>query len=55
MAQKAQLIKYTIQNIFAQDGTQSALHNQLLSFQDVLLHDLTSDQFADMYAQTIAY
>lgn len=55
MAQKAQLIKYAIQNIFAQDGTESALYNQLLSFQDVLVHDLTPDQFADMYAQTIAY
>jgi predicted helicase len=55
MAQKAQLIKYAIQNIFAQDGTDSLLYNQLLSFQDLLVHDLTPDQFADMYAQTIAY
>jgi predicted helicase len=55
MAQKAQLIKYAIQNIFAQDGTASNLYTQLLSFQDVLVHDLTPDQFADMYAQTIAY
>ncbi len=56
MAQKAQLIKYAIQTIFTHDeGKSSGLYNQLLSFQDVLVHDLTPDQFADMYAQTIAY
>lgn len=55
MAQKAQLIKYAIQTIFADESEQSALHHQYITFKEYLIHDLTTDQFADMYAQTIAY
>jgi hypothetical protein len=55
MAQKAQLIKYAIENIFAEEGQNASLYNQFLSFKDLLVHDLTEGQFADMYAQTIAY
>ena len=36
------------------DG-ESALRDQLRGFREVLLHDLTGEEFADMYAQTIAY
>ncbi|MEW5883842.1 MAG: N-6 DNA methylase [Armatimonadota bacterium] len=35
-----------------EDGT---LHTQLDAFRKVLIHDLAPDEFADMYAQTIAY
>ncbi len=55
MAQKAQLIKYAIQTIFANEETESNLTHQYTTFKDYLVHDLTTDQFADMYAQTIAY
>lgn len=55
MAQKAQLIKYAIETIFAEDNEKSWLYTQYLSFKDLLVHDLTPWQFADMYAQTIAY
>ena len=55
MAQKAQLIKYAIQHIFQEDGDQAWLYSQYLTFKDMLISDLTEDQFADMYAQTIAY
>jgi len=55
MAQKAQLIKYAIQTIFDQEESQSNLKDQYTTFKNYLVHDLTPDQFADMYAQTIAY
>ena len=31
------------------------LHQQLAAFRQVLVHDLSADDFADMYAQTICY
>ncbi|MBI3653275.1 MAG: N-6 DNA methylase [Acidobacteria bacterium] len=37
------------------DEKADPLHDQLKGFQEVLLHDLTEEQFADMYAQTICY
>jgi len=55
MAQKAQLIKYAIQTIFTSETQESALYHQYTTFKEYLIHDLTTDQFADMYAQTIAY
>jgi hypothetical protein len=55
MAQKAQLIKYAIQTIFENDETETTLHTQYTTFKEYLVHDLTVDAFADMYAQTIAY
>lgn len=55
MAQKAQLIKYAIENIFADENERWALYSQYTTFKELLVHDLTEGQFADMYAQTIAY
>jgi hypothetical protein len=54
MAQKAQLIKYAIQTIF-QTHTEPAIESQYAWFKEKLIHDLTTEQFADMYAQTITY
>lgn len=59
MAALARLIRDTIQQAFnAEDLTDDLpdpLHDQLDGFRKVLLHDLTPEQFADMYAQTICY
>ncbi|MDP4011498.1 MAG: hypothetical protein Q8P72_04710 [Candidatus Roizmanbacteria bacterium] len=54
MAQKAQLIKFAIQSIFDQEEN-SNLELQYQAFKSLLVHDLTKPQFADMYAQTVAY
>jgi predicted helicase len=55
MAKMAQLIRDIIKKALETESEQGKLHQQLEGFRDVLLHDLTQDQFADMYAQTICY
>ena len=59
MAALAKLIRDTIQRAFNEedltDDELDPLHDQLDGFRKVLLHDLTPEQFADMYSQTICY
>ena len=55
MAALARLIRSIIGKTFAEEGDQGALHEQMEGFRKVLLHDLTPEQFGDMYAQTICY
>ncbi len=59
MARIARLIRENIRRALAAedlaDDRPDPLHDQLASFREVLLHDLTEEQFADMYAQTICY
>lgn len=59
MAALARLIRDIIQTAFNEedltDDEPEPLHNQIDGFRKVLIHDLTSAQFADMYAQTICY
>ena len=55
MAKQAQLIRELIYEALKQDKENSSLQGQLKSFREVLLRDLTNEQFADMYAQTITY
>jgi predicted helicase len=55
MAAIARLIRNTISRAFADEDKGGTLHQQMEGFQKALLHDLTKDQFADMYAQTICY
>jgi predicted helicase len=57
MAALARLIRDTISAAFAAEGENAAgsLHGQLDGFRRVLIHDLTPERFADMYAQTICY
>lgn len=55
MAKQAQLIRELIDEALKQDSENSSLQGQLKSFREVLLRDLTNEQFADMYAQTITY
>lgn len=54
MAQKAIMIRDVIINALELDS-ESSLVSQRNAFKQVLLHDLTNQTFADMYAQTIAY
>ena len=55
MASLARLIHDIIRQALKDDDKGGSLRGQLESFRKVLLHDLTEDQFADMYAQTICY
>ncbi len=55
MAHKAQMMRDIIRETFQQESETGTLHGQFEAFKEVLLHDLTEEQFADMYAQTISY
>jgi predicted helicase len=55
MARVARLMHDLIRNVFANEGRAGDLHGQFDAFKRVLISDLSVDQFADMYAQTIAY
>jgi len=58
MARKAQMLRDTImQTLDNEDGTarNEQLKGQMQAMKKVLLHDITNESFADMYAQTIAY
>lgn len=54
MAHKAKLMKHVFYNVVTSEK-ESSLKDQLKAFQTVLVHDMTPEQFADVYAQTIAY
>lgn len=54
MAHKAKLMKHIFYNVVSGEE-ESSLKDQLKAFQSVLMHDMTEEQFADVYAQTIAY
>lgn len=54
MASLARLIRNVLCRILEEDPD-SSLHGQMDGFRRVLLHDLNAEQFADMYAQTLAY
>lgn len=55
MAGKARLLADVIEQTFTQGGGDGNLAGQLVAFKDVLIHDITPKEFADVYAQTIAY
>jgi hypothetical protein len=55
MARLAKLIDELIRQAFSREANSGDLHAQYEAFQKVLIADLSVDQFADMYAQTIAY
>lgn len=58
MASKAKFMADVIEKSLKADDenkTRSALKSQMLSFQQMLIHDIKNDAFADIYAQTIAY
>ncbi|MBK5192395.1 MAG: N-6 DNA methylase [Flavobacteriaceae bacterium] len=58
MAGKAKLMADVIEKSLNSDDkleTRSNLKSQMISFQQMLIHDITNNSFADIYAQTIAY
>jgi predicted helicase len=55
MAALARLTREAIEQALADDDAGGVLRNQMEGFREALLHDLTEEQFADMYAQTICY
>ena len=54
MAHKAKLMKHIFYNVVSSEED-SSLKDQLKAFQNVLMHVMDEEQFADVYAQTIAY
>jgi len=56
MAGLARLLRAGVLRVFeAEANGATALHQEFHSFRQILLHDLTQAQFADMYAQTVCY
>jgi hypothetical protein len=54
MARKAVLMKDIFHNILISEED-SGLHDQYDAFKKVLLHDVTTAEFSDIYAETLAY
>ncbi|MEI6579675.1 MAG: N-6 DNA methylase [Eubacteriales bacterium] len=65
MAAKAKLLATVIENALADAGSHgengmvneanNTLRDQLTAFKQILIHDIAPKEFADIYAQTIAY
>jgi predicted helicase len=58
MAEKARLLSYQIEkSLLSDEGNRedSTLKDQMLGFKKVLIDTITEKEFADVYAQTIAY
>jgi predicted helicase len=58
MAGKAKLMADIIEkslNFDDENDSRSSLKNQMLSFKQMLIHDIDNKAFSDIYAQTIAY
>jgi predicted helicase len=55
MAGIAQIVRDVTRQSLGKEGERGSLHDQLEAFRQVLLPGLTEEEFADMYAQTIAY
>ncbi len=55
MAHKARLMRDVFYKIVKNTDEESSLHDQLKAFQLILVHDMDEEQFADVYAQTLAY
>lgn len=55
VAMFARLLRDLVTSVFDHETKKGDLHSQYEAFTRVLIADLKVDQFADMYAQTIAY
>ena len=58
MASKAKMMQVVIESALKSDeknDQNSTLHAQMKAFQKILIHDITPAEFADIYAQTLAY
>ncbi len=55
MAGKARLVADVIKQTLTATDTNTTLSDQFNAFKQLLIHDISIDDFADIYAQTIAY
>lgn len=55
MAAKAKLLESVIEKAILDDDENNSLRNEMEVFKRTLIHDITPQSFADIYAQTIAY
>lgn len=58
MASKARLMQNVLQKALESDEkteANSSLKDQMAAFKNILIHDIMPEEFADIYAQTIAY
>ena len=55
LADLASDIRIRVNEVLAVESEHGELRKLYKAFQEALIHDLTEDDFADMYAQTIAY
>ena len=55
MARKARLMRDVFYKAVQETSEHSSLHDQFEAFKTVLVHDMEEEQFADVYAQTVAY
>lgn len=58
MAGKAKMMQLVIENALTSDDRNdenTTLHDQMAAFKKILIHDITPNEFADIYAQTLAY
>jgi len=55
LARLAHIIRNTIIQTLGEENLAGSLHAQMAAFRETLIPDLSVAQFADMYAQTIAY
>ncbi|RPF55266.1 N-6 DNA methylase [Aquisalibacillus elongatus] len=55
LASLAKKTKDLIQEVYNVESKNGPLHNLYESFKEELIHDLSVSEFADMYAQTVAY
>ena len=55
LAELARDIRKTVNAALAVENERGTLRKLLAAFKESLIHDLSEDDFADMYAQTIAY
>jgi predicted helicase len=55
LADLATLIRVRVNDVLEVESESGELRKLYKAFQEALIHDLTEDDFADMYAQTIAY
>ena len=56
MAGKARLLANVIEEVLVKDNDErSNLKGQMDAFKDILIHDISPKEFADVYAQTITY
>jgi predicted helicase len=55
MAAKARLLADVIEQTLENGSGDGNLEGQMVAFKDVLIHDITPKEFADVYSQTIAY